>query len=138
MPNGLHLTKPDLVGLATSGVLSFAVIVLTPVAAWATIWQVLITAVPLLINFWVWRKESIPPMPIGKAAVQGAIGLAIFLVIAALDTGLGFTFGAESAIDAFLKSGPAGAPVDVFLAVTLLFVGIPTITRSVFEFYAAK
>jgi hypothetical protein len=138
MPFELHLKKPDLVGLATSGVLSFAVIVLTPVASWAVLWQVLIVAVPLLLNFWVWRKESIPAMSIGRAAVQAAIGLALVSVIAAIDTGFGFAFGAKSAIDAFLNSGPAGAPVDMFLAAILLFIGVPTIARSVFEFYALR
>jgi len=77
-------------------------------------------------------------MSIGKAAGQAAIGLAIVVGLAAIDAALGFAFGAQSVIDAFLKSGPAGAPVDMFLAAILFFVGIPTIARSVFEFYAPR
>jgi hypothetical protein len=77
-------------------------------------------------------------MSFGKAAGQVAIGLAIVVGVAGMDVALGFAFGAQSAIDAFLKSGPAGAPVDMFLAAMLLFVGIPTIARSVFEFYALR
>lgn len=135
---GQQLKKPDWVGLGASAILSFFAIISTPAVSWATHWQVLIVVAPLVINILVWRKESTPPMSFGKAVGQFIGGVAILIVVAAIDTALGFAFGAHSVFEAFLNSGPAGGPVDIFLAAMFLFVGLPTIVRSVYEFYALK
>jgi len=89
-----------------------------------------------VINKATWNTVGTPRMSALGGIRNIVLGTAILLLVGLFDVVLGFIFGERTVVQAFLHSGPAGAPVDFFLAGVLVFVGLPTVVRSVFLYYA--
>jgi hypothetical protein len=132
MIKSLRLEKPDIAGLATSVALAVIASQVTPAASLDFTWQVAgVLSVPA-INFAFWKKEIIPPMSALAASKQALVIIMVIAAIAGLDIVFGFLFGAQGVSDAFFKSGPAGAPVDLFLLAGFVLVVVPSLVRAVY------
>ncbi|RQP21145.1 hypothetical protein DZC73_29415 [Albitalea terrae] len=101
-------------------------------------WQLVGVLVACVANLLVWQRSKVPPMPLreaGKLVVQGFL---VILVLAAIDTILGFAFGQHTVVGAFVHSGAFGGVADAFLFFGGLFIGVPTLARAVYlHCYAA-
>ena len=85
-----------------------------------------------LINMVAWNRDPSPASISTREALKILAtigGLITFFVV--VDTTVGFLFGGKSILDAFLfHSGGMGGPLDCVLIAGGLFVGIPTLIRS--------
>jgi RsiW-degrading membrane proteinase PrsW (M82 family) len=95
-------------------------------------------AVVALVNGILWHNNPKAQMPLWEALRTATITTAILVIVAIFDTGVGYLSGYRTIPDAFLYSGPLGGMADIFLAALGVFVGIPTLIRSVVMFYERR
>lgn len=126
-----------LIGLITATGLLLATFNLTPWIQLPWHWQVVACIALGVINLVVWEKEKPPAISLKTAAIVAIQYFALVAAIGIFDTMLGFLFGAQSVPEAFIHSGPLGGVVDAFLFIYSVFVGIPTLAKSVYEFRLA-
>ena len=88
----------------------------------------------LCVNVAVWVKAKPPPMPLREAVATASAGFAVIAAIAVVDTLIGFAGGAQTVPEAFIHSGAFGGITDACVFVSGLFVGVPTLVRSVCMF----
>ena len=84
----------------------------------------------LTLNVIAWQRMRIGAMSLRE--VLKSVGIWILLVgcLAVFDTIVGFGFGQRTIVDAFFHSGAFGGISDAFIFLCGLFVGIPTLVRS--------
>ncbi|MEK8035006.1 hypothetical protein AACH06_29675 [Ideonella sp. DXS29W] len=118
-------------GLVTGTLLLLAVLNLQQ-ALHIPVWFQAVLAVALgALNGYLWSSKAPPPIPLRDAIKYAAQWLAIVLALAVIDTAIGTAAGASTVSEAFLNSGMFGGPADLFLFLAGLFVGAPTLVRSV-------
>jgi hypothetical protein len=127
--------KANIVGLIVSAGVLVPALNLTPGLQVSMLWQLGAVVALCITNLVVWRHNQIPPMSIRDALLGSLLYLAIVAVIAVIDTLMGFAFGANTVIDAFVNSGAFGGIVDAFLFLCGIFIGIPTVSRSIYLYY---
>ena len=94
------------------------------------LWQLFAVLILSAINVIAWQRMRIGAMSLREALKSMGIGILIVGCLAVFDTILGFGFGQRTIVDAFFHSGPFGGISDAFIFLCGLFVGIPTLVRS--------
>ena len=125
----------NVVGLLASSIALLLTLNLVASAHLSIVWQALALVLLCTVNTVLWHRNLVAPMPFREAAKLFTIGLLVVAGLAAFDTFLGFAFGEHSITGAFFSSGPFGGLVDAYLFFCGLFVGVPTLVRSVYLFH---
>jgi len=94
------------------------------------VWQLFAVLFLSAVNVIAWQHMRIGPM--SPRQVMKSLGMWTLVIgcLAVLDTILGFCPGRRAIAEAFLNSGPFGGIMDAFIFLWGLFVGIPTLVRS--------
>ena len=125
---------PKLAGLLTGTLLLLFFLNLSPGVQVAWLWQAGACSALAVVNLVVWKRTKPPAMPLREAVVTASVGLAWIVVVAVVDTGIGLLLGAETVSEAFIHSGAFGGIADAFLLACGVFVGLPILVKSVYEF----
>jgi hypothetical protein len=120
-----------LAGLAACAILALLTLNLVPLFHLSPVWQAIVVILMCSANFAFWRWNHIPPVSFRGAVKLCAWGLLLIGLLAAIDSLIGFAGGERSIVQAFIHSGPAGAPIDAFLFLSGVFIGVPTLVRSI-------
>jgi hypothetical protein len=123
-----------------AGLLSVAILILVAAIIWPIPGWLLLGSCPIffLLNGLVWHVLPSSEMK-PSAAVRSFLGVAALLaVIAVIYVGFGFIDGQRTIPGAFFRGAPFGGfRLSVLVAIGV-FVGIPTLVRSVALFYERR
>ena len=132
-----HATKEqdvDLIadgaGLLTSTTFLMLTLNVIPELHIPPLWQLFSVLILSAINVITWRRMQIGAMSLREVLKSVGTGILLVGCLAVFDTIVGFGFGQRTIVDAFFHSGPFGGISDAFIFLCGLFVGIPTLVRS--------
>jgi hypothetical protein len=128
----------NVTGLLTCSMLLLFVLNFVPGVHLSLVWQAIAAVCLGITNLLVWRRMQIEPMPFRKAAKDVALGLLLLAALAVFDTSIGFASGQRTVWAAFIHSGAFGGIVDAFLTTCGLFIGVPTLARSVYLYHHGR
>ena len=120
----------DGVGLLTSATFLLLTLNVVPHLHVPPLWQLFAVLILSAINVIAWQRMRIGAMSLREVLKSAGIGILFVGCLAVFDTILGFAFGRRTIGDAFFHSGPFGGISDAFIFLCGLFVGIPTLVRS--------
>ena len=120
----------DGAGLLTSATFLLLTLNVIPHLHVPPLWQLFAVLILSAINVIAWQRTRIGAMSLREVLKSVGIGILFVGCLAVFDTIVGFGFGQRTIVDAFFHSGPFGGISDAFIFLCGLFVGIPTLVRS--------
>ncbi|MGZ3241501.1 MAG: hypothetical protein ACXWIN_08815 [Burkholderiaceae bacterium] len=125
----------DLIGLLVGSAVLLLTINLVSILRIDIWWQIIAVMALASVNLVVWGRNDIPSMSFLDAARIALFSVGTILLIAIVDTGIGYMGGEHDVANAFLHSGAAGGILDCILIGAALLVGLPTLVRSIILFH---